>query len=229
MSGPLSPWVSNERCLSTDRFSWSKTTRLETFLNRYSDDHRGESTQGKLVACRGCDPGLDGRWLNDLTGVCRERRCLFHRGLAVDHRPDSVDSGLAGRILATEIGESDSRRNRGGGGGAVMAHPFYGMAALTLVLATFFAIEGIWKVVSSFSYRPMPGWIALLMSGALDLILGILIWRQWPVSGLWAVGLLVGVSLLSTGIALVALAITWKRTVYAVKSKIEAVKERLAE
>ncbi len=115
------------------------------------------------------------------------------------------------------------------GGIAVMAHPFYGLAALSLVLAIFFAVEGIWKVVSSFSYRPVPGWIALLMSGALDLILGILIWRQWPVSGLWAVGTLVGVNLLSTGSAFVALAITWKRTVHAVKNKIEVAKDKLGE
>jgi uncharacterized membrane protein HdeD (DUF308 family) len=109
------------------------------------------------------------------------------------------------------------------GGIAVLAHPFYGLAAMSLVLAIFFAAEGIWKIVSSFSYRPVPGWIALLFSGVLDLILGILIWRQWPVSGLWAVGILVGVNLLSTGIAFVALAITWKSTVHAVKSKIEIV------
>lgn len=115
------------------------------------------------------------------------------------------------------------------GGIAVMAHPFYGLAALSLVLAIFFGIEGIWKIVSSFSYRSVPGWIALLMSGALDLILGILIWRQWPVSGLWAVGILVGVNLFSTGMAFVALAMTWKRTVHAVKNKIEVTKERLAE
>jgi len=115
------------------------------------------------------------------------------------------------------------------GGIAVLAHPFYGLAALSLVLAIFFAVEGIWKIFSSFSWRPVPGWIALLMSGALDLILGILIWRQWPVSGLWAVGILVGVNLFSTGIAFVALAITWKRTVHAVKNKIEVAKEKLAE
>jgi uncharacterized membrane protein HdeD (DUF308 family) len=112
---------------------------------------------------------------------------------------------------------------------AVMAHPFYGLAALSLVLAFFFAAEGVWKIFSSFSYRPVPGWIALLMSGLLDFILGILIWQQWPVSGLWAVGILVGVNLLSTGMALVALAMTWKRSVHAVKNKIEVAKERLAD
>ncbi len=115
------------------------------------------------------------------------------------------------------------------GGIAVMAHPFYGLAALSLVLAFFFAAAGVSKIVSSFSYRSVPGWPALLFSGLLDLILGILIWRQWPVSGLWAVGILVGVNLLSTGLAFVVLSITWKRTVDAVKNKIEVAKEKFTE
>jgi uncharacterized membrane protein HdeD (DUF308 family) len=40
----------------------------------------------------------------------------------------------------------------------------------------------------------------------MSLALGVLIWRQWPVSGIWAVGVLVGVNLLGTGLALVTLA-----------------------
>jgi membrane protein HdeD len=115
------------------------------------------------------------------------------------------------------------------GGIAVMAHPFYGLAALSLVLALFFVAEGAWKIIYSFSYRQVPGWIALLVSGMLDLILGVLIWRQWPVSGMWAVGILVGVNLLSTGTALISLAMTWKRTVNAVKSKIEVAKVKIAD
>lgn len=115
------------------------------------------------------------------------------------------------------------------GGIAVMAHPFYGLAALSLVLALFFVAEGAWKIISSFSYRQVPGWIALLVSGMLDLILGVLIWRQWPVSGMWAVGILVGVNLLSTGTALISLAMTWKRTIETVQSKIEVAKVKIAD
>jgi len=46
----------------------------------------------------------------------------------------------------------------------------------------------------------------VLGSGVLSLLLGLLIWNQWPVSGMWAVGVLVGVDLLSTGISMVVLA-----------------------
>ncbi|REJ75783.1 MAG: hypothetical protein DWQ34_26445 [Planctomycetota bacterium] len=93
-------------------------------------------------------------------------------------------------------------------GGAVLAHPFLGLSILALVLAIFFVVVGFWKIVASFSFRPASGWLAMLVSGALGLILGLLIWMQWPLSGLWAVGVLVGVDLLSTGLALVLLSVT---------------------
>jgi uncharacterized membrane protein HdeD (DUF308 family) len=95
---------------------------------------------------------------------------------------------------------------------AVIGHPLFGLAFLTLLLVGYFVAEGVWKIVVSFRYKPATGWKWLLASGALSLILGLLIWRQWPVSGLWAVGVLVGVNLLGTGLALVALATTLNKS-----------------
>jgi uncharacterized membrane protein HdeD (DUF308 family) len=86
-----------------------------------------------------------------------------------------------------------------------------GLGFLTLLLAAFFVVEGIWKIVSSFSYRSASGWVWVLVSGVLSLLLGLLIWNQWPVSGMWAVGVLVGVDLLSTGISMVVLASALRR------------------
>lgn len=94
---------------------------------------------------------------------------------------------------------------------AVLAHPMFGLTILTLVLAIFFVVEGIWKVIVSFSFRPAPGWLAMLFSGILGFLLGFLIWKQWPLSGMWAVGILIGVDLLVTGCSMVALAMTIKR------------------
>ena len=87
---------------------------------------------------------------------------------------------------------------------AVVLHPLLGLAFLTLLLAVYFAAEGVWKLLAAFRYRPFAGW--LLASGLLSLVLAWLIWSQWPLSGLWAVGVLVGVNLLATGAALVTLA-----------------------
>jgi uncharacterized membrane protein HdeD (DUF308 family) len=93
---------------------------------------------------------------------------------------------------------------------AVIGHPLFGLAFLTLLLVAYFVTEGVWKIIVSFRYKPATGWKWLLVSGVLSLILGLLIWKQWPVSGLWAVGVLVGVNLLGTGLALVTLASTLK-------------------
>jgi uncharacterized membrane protein HdeD (DUF308 family) len=86
---------------------------------------------------------------------------------------------------------------------AVLAHPLLGLTVLALVLAVFFVVEGVWKIIASSSFRPAAGWLAMLIGGALGLDLGLMIWRQWPLSGLWAVGILVGVDLLCSGAALV--------------------------
>jgi uncharacterized membrane protein HdeD (DUF308 family) len=93
----------------------------------------------------------------------------------------------------------------------LLGEPWIGMKFIALMLAIFFVMEGIWKIIASFSYRPASGWLLMLASGVIALVLGVLIWRQWPVSGLWAVGILVGVDLLSTGISMVALASTVRR------------------
>ena len=95
---------------------------------------------------------------------------------------------------------------------AVIGHPLFGLAFLTLLLVIYFVVEGVSKIAVSFRYKPATGWKWLLASGVLSLVLGLLIWRQWPVSGMWAVGMLVGVNLLGTGLALVTLASTLNKS-----------------
>jgi uncharacterized membrane protein HdeD (DUF308 family) len=130
-------------------------------------------------------------------------------------RTDSLTSKLT-NLVQGAIG--------GIAGIAVIAYPFYGLAALSLVLAVFFLISGVWKIANSLAYRPAVGWLALLASGLIALSLSWMIWRQWPVSGLWAVGILVGIDLLSTGLALITLALTWKNALRFAKQKIEQIK-----
>lgn len=94
------------------------------------------------------------------------------------------------------------------GGIGVIADPLLGLGILTWLIAFFFLVEGVWKIIASFSFRPASGWIAILLSGVLALVLGGLIFNNWPSSEAWAVGVLVGVDLLVTGASMVALAIT---------------------
>ena len=90
----------------------------------------------------------------------------------------------------------------------MIGHPLLGLSFLTLLLTAYFVTEGIWKIIASFSYRSAKGWLCVMASGLVTLALGVVIWQQWPLSGLWAVGTLVGINLVVTGAAMIALAFT---------------------
>ncbi len=84
-------------------------------------------------------------------------------------------------------------------GGYLLVHPLIGLAGLTLLLAMFFFVEGITDIGTFIWTRKTHGSGWLLLHGLITLLLGIMIWKHWPVSSLWALGTLVGISMLMTG------------------------------
>lgn len=83
--------------------------------------------------------------------------------------------------------------------------PVEGAMTLTLVLTALFIAEGVFQIVGSVAYRGAmrESWRWLLLSGIADLVLaGILIY-SWPLSGAWALGLLAGVNLITSGWAII--------------------------
>jgi uncharacterized membrane protein HdeD (DUF308 family) len=89
----------------------------------------------------------------------------------------------------------------------LLTNPVGGALALTIVLAVFLIVEGIFKILMAFRVRDHGGWGWLLASGILSVLLGVLIWAEWPYSGLWVIGLLVGIQLVFTGWSLVMLSL----------------------
>lgn len=87
-------------------------------------------------------------------------------------------------------------------GGYMLGRPGMALATLTLFLAAYFLVEGAFEIIWAFRLRPIKGWGWTLFSGIVALALGVMIWAQFPVSGVWAVGTLVGVSLMFGGISL---------------------------
>jgi len=81
--------------------------------------------------------------------------------------------------------------------------PLAGLASITIFLAAYFVVMGIFELVSAFQVRPAEGWGLMLFNGIVTLLLGIMIWRQFPLSGAWAVGILFGVKLILSGWSLV--------------------------
>ena len=92
-----------------------------------------------------------------------------------------------------------------------LAHPVAGLAALTLVLAIYLFVEAVLEFVLSFRLRPMPGSGWLLFDGIITLILAILIWRTWPSSSEWVIGMLVGISMLFSGASRLSLSLAARR------------------
>jgi uncharacterized membrane protein HdeD (DUF308 family) len=93
----------------------------------------------------------------------------------------------------------------------LIVHPVLGVASLTLVLACLFVIEGILDIVLFFKMRPMRGSNWVLLDAVITLLLGLLIYLQWPSSSLWAIGTLVGASMIISGVARVMMSLAVRK------------------
>ena len=91
-------------------------------------------------------------------------------------------------------------------------HPVLGVATLTLALASLFLIEGVLNIVLYFKMRPLQGSNWMLVDGIVTLLLGLMIYMQWPSSAAWAIGTLVGVSMIFSGVARVMMSLAVRKT-----------------
>jgi uncharacterized membrane protein HdeD (DUF308 family) len=87
----------------------------------------------------------------------------------------------------------------------MMVNPGWTLGFLTLLLAGYLVIHGVFEIVTALALSRVKGWGWMLFGGLLAVVLGVMIWRQWPVSGAWAIGVLVGVNTLFNGWSLIAL------------------------
>ena len=78
----------------------------------------------------------------------------------------------------------------------MLAHPIFGLGVLTLILMAYLFVEGIFEIFVAFQIRPTLGWGWLAFSGIVSVILGIVLWRDWPVSVEITIGLLFGIKLI---------------------------------
>jgi uncharacterized membrane protein HdeD (DUF308 family) len=80
----------------------------------------------------------------------------------------------------------------------IIANPGASALALTLLMAAFFMVGGVFRIVSAAQHHfPGRGWA--MFSGVVNIILGILIWAQWPSSAFWVIGMFIGIDLIFTG------------------------------
>lgn len=89
----------------------------------------------------------------------------------------------------------------------LLDHPIHAAASLTMLVAACLMIAGLFRFIFSLVDR-FSGWPWELLTGVVSFFLGTSIWKQWPLSGLWVIGLFLGIELLMSGYSWVLLSLT---------------------
>lgn len=93
---------------------------------------------------------------------------------------------------------------------AVIQNPLAASAILTLMLAGALIIVGLARAIMAFQMRAARNWIWPLLGGLVSIILGGIIMANWPVSGLWIIGLFVSIELMVNGWSYIFVAMSAK-------------------
>lgn len=88
----------------------------------------------------------------------------------------------------------------------VLTNPTASAMTLTLIMAIFFILDGIFRIIIAVTMH-YPRWGWMLLNGIVTLILGIIIWQQWQQLGLRIIGLFIGIDLIFSGWAWVMLSL----------------------
>jgi len=93
----------------------------------------------------------------------------------------------------------------------LLKNPMTGVLTLTILLSAFLFVEGIFKIINAFQVKPAPNWGWLLVSGIASVILGVLIYAEFPASSMFIIGLLVGIYFLINGFSMIMLSFAVKQ------------------
>jgi len=99
--------------------------------------------------------------------------------------------------------------------------PMVGLVTMTMLLAIYFLVDGISEIIAAFRIKPDQGWGWVFFNGVVAVVLGLMIWRQWPVSGAWAIGVLVGIHILLTGWTMIILGTGARKIAGAIEDRLE--------
>lgn len=97
------------------------------------------------------------------------------------------------------------------GGIILVGDPVGGSVALTLVVAAMLVASGVFRAIMAFHAKGLAGWGWILFGAILSIVLGVMIFSSWPVSGLWVIGLFVAIELIINGWSCVIMALVGRR------------------
>ena len=93
----------------------------------------------------------------------------------------------------------------------ILTHPGGGLLALTLIIACFLLIYGVFALVLAFQLKPHSGWGWVLFDAIVTILLGVLILEHWPINAGWIVGTLLGISFISSGVSRLMLSLAVRK------------------
>ena len=94
---------------------------------------------------------------------------------------------------------------RGFTGYLLVRYPLVGAESLTLVLASFFIVGGLFRAIGS-AMTKFPRWGWAVFSGVVSVVMGVMLLAQMPISGIWFIGFAIGVDLVFDGVAMIGFA-----------------------
>jgi uncharacterized membrane protein HdeD (DUF308 family) len=90
-------------------------------------------------------------------------------------------------------------------------NPLLAAVLLTLILGASLVASGIMRIILAFSMKRETPWIWVALSGAVTLLLGVLILMRWPVSSLYILGLFLGIDLIFAGASWIGIGLGLRR------------------
>ena len=84
----------------------------------------------------------------------------------------------------------------------LLAHPLFASGIISIVLAAYFIVDGGIEISTGFKVEPHAGRGWWFFSGIVSIFLGLIIWSQFPLSGIFAVGILLGIKLFLVGLVM---------------------------
>ncbi len=96
-------------------------------------------------------------------------------------------------------------------GVTLVTDPLFASGFLTVLIAAYLYVDGVVEIIGAFRLPAGSGRLWLSISGIASLVLGTMIWRQFPLSGAWAIGVLLGLKLLFSGIVMVAVGVAVRK------------------
>jgi uncharacterized membrane protein HdeD (DUF308 family) len=98
-------------------------------------------------------------------------------------------------------------------GAYILMHPVAGLAGLTFAIAAYLFAEAVLEMVLAIQLRPAAGTGWLIFDSIITFILAVMIWSTWPSSAAWVIGVLIGISMLFSGLTRLMLTLAARRIV----------------